>query len=220
MQIRNDYHSQQGQAYTQQHTHHITECFHEEKTKKRQADAAGKTASYQKGDAAKAAVEYVASFSVETMSSNPKKIKQGLIKKFWESLGEEGEDHAAFDLKSALLNGIHGAATAVTNFWDRNMIRPAVTVRDKVKTMPAVAIRQFGKGKEAFGALLSGGMAFGGRKSKEKHRENTEPIKTKRPENHHLTDSYNKSGNYCQLHENLTYQKPKARTEYKTDSKG
>lgn len=209
MQIRNDYHSQQGQSYTQSHTHHITECFHQETEKKKQGGVAGKTSTYQKGDAAKAAVEYVASFSVEEMSANKSKKKPGMIKGFWDSLGEEEGGKGTFDLRQAALNGVHGAAAAMQTFLDKTIIRRVATMKEKVKTMPSQAARQFGKGKEAFGALLSGGMTFGGGRSKGKHQKEKEEIQMKQPENHHLMDSYNKSGNYCQLHENLTYQKPK-----------
>lgn len=209
MQIRNDYQPRQGQAYSQSHSHYITECIHEEESRKRQGGTTGKTTAYQKGDAAKAAVEYVASFSVEGMSANQNKKKTGPIKGFWDSLGDEKAGDNTFDVRQTVLNGIHGAATAIQTFWDKSVVRRATAVKDKAKAMPSQAIRQFGKGKEAFSALLSGGMTFKGGKFKGKHQREKEEIQIKQPENYHLMDSYNKSGNYCQLHENLTYQKPK-----------
>ena len=213
MQIRNDYHPQQGQAYSQPHTHHITECLHEEKEKKKNEVSTKSASSYQKGVAAKAAVEYVASFSVEDMSVNADKKKPGMMKRFWDSLGDGGENAKDFDPRQAVLNGVQAATVAVQGFWERRIIKPVMEAKDKVKTIPSKAIRQFGKGRESFGALLNGGMKFNGGKSKEKEQKKDEEIKARQPENHHLMDSYNKSGDYCLLHENLTYQKPKEKQE-------
>lgn len=211
MQIRNDYNPQQGQAYTHSHTHHITECFHKEAEKKKQGSIAGKATSYQKGDAAKAAVEYVASFSMEEMSVNKSKEKPGMIKGFWEALGEEGEGKSSFDIRQIALNGVHGAAAAIQSFWNKNIVKRTVILKEKVKAIPSLATKKFGKGKEAFGALLSGGMTFAEGKSKGKQQKEKEEVQMKQTQNHHLMDSYNKSGNYCQLNENLTYQKPKGK---------
>ncbi len=219
MQIRNDYHRQQGQAYTQAHTHHITEPFHQETEKKKKEGVAGQASAYQKGDAVKAAVEYVASFSVEEMSANKKEQKSGMIKGLWDALGEEGEGSGSVSARQVLLNGIHAAAAAVQTFWDKTIVKPFQSVREKLKAVPSQAVRQFGKGKDAFNALFSGGMTFGGGKSKERAQKEKDEIQTKQPENHHLMDSYNKSGNYCQLHENLTYQKPKGAIEINQTAK-
>lgn len=213
MQIRNDYHPQQGQAYSQPHTHHITECLHEEKETKKNEVSTKNASAYQKGDAAKAAVEYVASFSVESMSVNADKKKVGIIKRFWESLGDSGENANNFDPRQTALNGIHAATIAVQGIWERRIIKPVKGAKEKLKTIPSKAIRQFGKGKEAFGALLNGGMRFSGGKPKEKEQKKDAGIKAKQPENYHLMDSYNKTGDYCRLHENLTYQKPKGKQE-------
>lgn len=213
MQIRNDYHPRQGQAYNQSHTHHITECIHEETGKKKQGPVVGEMPGYKKGDAAKAAVEYVASFSVEEMSVNAKKTKTGGLKQFWDSLGDDGQANSTIDMKQMVINGIHGVAAGMQAFWDRRIVKPAVALKEKAKTIPSRAVGGFGKGKEAFHALLSGGMTFGKNRSKERKPKEQEEIPVNQPKNHHLTDSYNRSGNYCQLHENLTYQKPKAKAE-------
>jgi len=213
MQIRNDYHPQQGQTYSQSHTHYMTECLHEEKEKRKTEAPAKSVSSYQKGDAAKAAVEYVASFSVEGMSVNAGKKKPGMIRRFWDSLGDSGESVKGIDLRQTALNGVHAATVAIQGFWERRIVKPVTGAKDKAKTIPSQAMRQFGKGKEAFGALLNGGMKFSGGNSKEKEQKKDVQIKAGQPENHHLMDSYNKSGDYCRLHENLTYQKPKETRE-------
>ena len=215
MQIRNDYNPGQGQAYSQAHTHHITECLHEEKDKNKQMPKAAGTGQYQKGDAAKAAIEYVASFSVQEMSVNAGKKSRGGIKGFWDSLGDNGENAKDFDVRQMVLSGIHAAGAVVAGFWERRIANPVLKTKEKMKTIPSQAISQFGKGKEAFHALLNGGMKFGGGRSKEKEQSKNAEIKAKQPEDHHLMDSYNRSGDYCRLPENLTYQKPKDKKERK-----
>lgn len=211
MQIRNDYHSGQGQAYSQSHSHHITECIHQEEHKKKTGNMSARSSMGKQQDTGKAAVEYVASFAVEEMSVNQSSKKKGSIKSFWDSLGEDETSSKSLVDKQAILNGIPAMAAAMQGFWEGKVIKPLVALKDRIKTMPSRAISRFGKDRGNFGELLKGGMLFDGGKSKGKKEQEKEELQMKQPEDQHLLDSYNKSGNYCRLHENLTYQKPKER---------
>ena len=210
MQVQNNYNLYHNQSNHKSHTHHITECMHEEEVKKREGDIGSKnsTSSYQKGDVAKAAVEYVASFSVEEMSVSKKKSGVSTLKGYWDMLGEEQESENAFDLKNSLFNGIHGVAISIQGFFTNKVVNRFVTVKNRIKAMPSSLIKQFGKGKDAFSALTGGNTTFGQKNPNARDKERSEPINTLKPTNEHLMDSYNKTGAYCQLQDNLTYQKP------------
>lgn len=213
MQIGNDYNAYQNLSYGHSHTHHITECMHEEGAKKREGNLGNSNTvnSYQRGDAAKQAMEYIASFSVEAMSENKEKKGIGTLKGYWDSLGEDKEGQTTINLRQSFMNGIHAATSSVQNFFSDKVVHRLVTIREKIKTAPAAAIKRFGKGKEAFDALLGGNTTFGQKNRGNKKRGKEEEIKTEQPVNAHLMDSYNRTGGYCQLQENLTYQKPKSK---------
>ncbi|MBQ9928011.1 MAG: hypothetical protein IJO65_08525 [Lachnospiraceae bacterium] len=218
MQINSDYSGRQSHSYGQSHTHHITECMHDEGVKK-QKENTGSTlkSSYQKGDAAKAAVEYIASFSVEEVRPQKKSAGVGTFKGFWDSLGEDGNGQETFDIRKSVMNGVHGAAAAIQTFFSEKVVNRVAVIKEKAKALPAAATRKLGEGKEAFGALMSGNMSFGQKNPRSKEKNKKEEILAAKPVNEHLMDSYNKTGRYCQIQENLTYQKPK--TQRSTEQK-
>lgn len=213
MQIGNNYNGYQNSSYGHSHTHYITECVHEEEPKKREGGMTGtdKTNTYKRGDAAKQAMEYIASFSVEEISHNKEKKRIGTLKGFWDSLGEDKEGQGTIDLRQNFMNGIHAAVANVQSLFSEKVVHRLVAVREKLKAAPTATIQKFGKGKETFDALLGGSTTFGQKNPDNKKKDKEEEIKTKQPVNTHLMDSYNRMGGYCQLNENLTYQKPKSK---------
>lgn len=213
MQVHNQYPTFHNQSNSQSHTHHITECMHEEEFRKREADMRfksdkGTKSTYQKGDAAKEAVEYVASFSVADKELDKKKFGKRGLKGYWDSLGEDGEE--GFDFRKSISEGAHGAAAAVQSFISFKLLKPYEGVRERIKVLPAALKRHFSKGKEAFDALMEENPGFNQKEKKSNSKKKDESVHSLKPANEHLMDSYNKTGGYCQLQDNLTYQKPKA----------
>ncbi len=212
MQIQNHYNSYQNDFGQKSHTHHITECIHDEdKVKKKESGITHNNASkgYQKNDAAKATMEYVASFSMEELSVNRKKNGAGFWKGYWNSLGEDKNGNGDFDIRKSLTKGIVGISLVMQGFFSDKVAKPLVSVKNRMKTIPTAFIRKFDKGKETFTAFADESHRFGQNAKGEKGKSKKEEMETMPSVSEHLTDSYNKSGRYCRIQENLTYQKPK-----------
>lgn len=228
MEIRNEYTSFNSNKY-HDHTHHITKCLHEESSSQRtqaggaglgKGQAQGKTAEFSRdGDV------YHMSVPVTVSSSKSGKGK-GVLRGLWDALGEEGESKesgrsAMTALKESLLSGIHGAAAALRHSFSRQVIERAKGLRERLRVSAEGGRRFFGRGREAFGTPSDG------KASSRKDRQDKESIRLRQmqeqissPEEQedipmrilvssHLMDSYTKSGEYCQLGENLTYRKEK-----------
>ncbi len=147
----------------------------------------------QKQDTPQVTMEHVASFSVGELDENK-------------------ERKGTFDIRRSLEKEAMGIVAYIRDFWTDKIVKPMISAKNKIKTMPTELIRKFGKGKEAFASLAEEGHKFGQHGKGEKKKGKHEEIETMLPDNAHLTDSYNKSGRYCQIQDNLTYQKPKTKT--------
>lgn len=121
-------------------------------------------------------------------------------------------------LKENMLDGLHGAAQAIKGAFQFQVIDRALNVREKIKSGVQKTFRRSGSDKDTF-AALTGGQTSAGRgkyNTKEKNKgqvtalKKEEDIPMKVLVHSHLMDSYNKKGEYSQLNDNLTYQKPRS----------
>lgn len=147
----------------------------------------------QKKDTSQTKMEQVASFSVGESNQNKEKTEM-------------------IDIRRSLENGAMGVLAYIRDLWADKIVKPMTAAKNKIKTIPTEFIRKFNKGKEAFTSLTREGPGFSHSGKEEKKKGKHEEIDTMLPGNAHLTDSYNKSGRYCQIQDNLTYQKPKTKT--------
>lgn len=220
MQIQNDYRSFQNRNYQQGHQHHITECLHEEKEIKKEGGLSGvlsgakSQTSNQNIQTAPREENFVASgISRETASQKGNK-KTGLVKGLWDALGEEEN----------MLSGVYAAAASFKTAFAHRIVNKWEYVRERIKTGAFSMLKRFGRGRDAFTALSEEGTPSEEKKAKSKAEKQKGQVSTKRREEEipmknlshsHLMDSYSKTGEYCQINENLTYQKPKAFQEEK-----
>lgn len=225
MQIRNDYTSFQNNNYHESHTHHITECHFEEEIAKKQTGGLGpaqQTAAPAKAaEFSKDGDIYHMGITSPVTKSNSGKGKSSLLRGFWDALGDEGTEssrNVMTFLKENMLDGLHGAAQAIKGAFQFQVIDRALNVREKIKSGVQKTFRRSGSDKDTF-AALTGGQTSAGRgkyNSKEKNKgqvtalKKEEDIPMKVLVHSHLMDSYNKKGEYSQLNDNLTYQKPRS----------
>lgn len=239
MQIQGDYHSHSNPGYEPAHTHHITKCLHEEEHTKQQAAAAGiKSKAPSAGSPKESAdINGLDGLAGSIRGKNGTGSgKPGFIREFWNQLGEEKEDGKK---KERILpereearreSGVTAAGISAVSAAIRQLVPTAVitrlgNVREKIKAGIGTALRRFGKREDDFGTLSNPGSYFGGkRKEKEGFSEKTEKgvrqadqeIITATFSDSYLMDSYSKTGRYCRLNENMTYQKSR---EEKEDTK-
>ncbi len=233
MQIRNDYTPFQNKSYQESHMHHITECLHKEQIKKPENGASmasgnetakGSPVKYSKdGDIYQMSAYYAAE------KTNAGKKGRSLLKGLWDSLGDEGAESSSGimnALKGNLLSGIHGAAAGIKTALQYQIINRVRNMWGKIKINGGNALKRFGKNKDTFAALTDGQTPSQRRKSAAGERSGTgqAAVKKKNEEipmrvlvHSHLMDSYSKKGEYCQLNDNLTYQKPGTAAEKKKE---
>ncbi len=230
MQVRNDY-TYQNQNYEHAHSHNITDCLHEE-TKKKQGQVAGGskaessigTHRQQRTDSME--LSYMIQHGREVQKE--KNIGFSKLKGFWESLGEESGEKAQkvpLSIKERVFSHVqgivHSAQTAVHSLFQKKLLHSVTVISKKIKMEISTALRRFKRGKDNFTALTEEGMTSGqnayGRRNGQKGQVATnkkeEEVPLAKLSNSHLMDSYSKTGAYCQLNENLTYQKPKERVD-------
>ena len=227
MEIRNEYTSFNSKKY-HDHTHHITKCLHEERPVKSEAAAQG--AGSGSGTAAGKNVELSRDGDIYHMNASYAAGRRqtgkskSLLKGFWDALGEEGgtegKGHGTMTaFKENLLSGIYGAADALKASFTRRIAVGINRIQERIRTGTQGGRRYFRRSRDAFAALADG-RASSNKEQKDRRRIRQEPLKdqafsTKGQResaekilvNSHLTDSYSKKGEYCQLGENLTYNK-------------
>lgn len=224
MQIRNDYTSFQNRNYQEGHTHHITECLHDDQIKKKEG-AAGPSRSTpvtqsnhvefsKDGDTYQMAGTFV------PVKKDKGKSGIGLIKGFWDALGEEGKGegkNVMAAVKADVLSGIHGAAAAIKDGFQYQIVGRLRSIPAKVKTVVQSAKTRFGRRGDAFAALTDGQTQRRGSSHTEKQGKDGQVTSAKKDEDipmkalkhSHLMDSYSRKGEYCQLNDNLTYRNVK-----------
>ena len=144
------------------------------------------------------------------------------LKGIWDAMGDETQNGS---LKTTLSIGHRGfirqraaaaVSAAVSLVIPSGMINSLENVKEKIKTGTRRILKRLGRKEEAFTALTDTKENFTGRREdgrksgghKEKGtRMKPESISTAGMQDSHLMDSYSKTGAYCRLNENLTYQK-------------
>ncbi|MBD5500585.1 MAG: hypothetical protein HDR10_05150 [Lachnospiraceae bacterium] len=225
MQINSDYTSIQNRNYEKTHTHHhhITECqFHEEGIKKQAGGGPSLTNSGNPSatqTSGKDNEDYI-----NVLNSLPGKTsgKKGTsaAKGFWDALGDEGTENqksVVTIFKENFLTGIHDAVIVMQEGFRHRITDRIPNIREKIKVSAGNAFGKFKKSKESFTALM-GKQASSGREKYEAKGKNSngqvtdeklqEDIPMQMQPHNYLMDSYNKRGEYSQLNDNLTYQKP------------
>lgn len=225
MQIRNDYTSFQNRNYQESHTHHVTECLKDDQVKQKEgafgADEGepgvkSSTISFSKdGDT------YRMSGDPLTVQNRVEKSEGGIFKDFWDALGEEtsGKKENTLNLwRDHLLSGIHGAAASIRDMFHHQVVERVQSVPVKVKAVLRSAGARLRRGEDAFSSLTDGQTPSGKNDSAKERRKSTQaasarkesdaPMKVLR--HSHLMDSYSRTGEYCQLNDNLTYGKNKS----------
>lgn len=186
MQIRNDYNPYSGTGYQQSHTHHITECLHEDKKKQQGAAAAGIRKDENSSAGQKPAVKEI--------------HVEGLSPKVGEIISRRGVSMVAAAIKQSF-------SAHIVNKWE--------AVKEKIKVGIHSALKRF-KGEDSFAALTDTGSRQTGAKDSDRRQiaerdrstgTKTEDIQVAYRSDSHLLDSYSSTGEYCRLNENLTYHK-------------
>lgn len=230
MKVGNHYGTFGQNNYEQPHSHHVTDCLHEESSKMPEGGMNGsKTGST--ADAAAGVIYEKTGHTYEYAGKTEavrdrRKWSLSAVKGFWNALGEEGEADrlglpSRFSLKDSILPGIAGAAAAFRERISGSLANRIKGIRNRLKTEISASLKRFGKGREAFTALSDQktsshqkNLYSGAGSRKEQLQTARKEEKPMKPLVHsHLMDSYSKTGAYCQLNENLTYQKPDGRVQ-------
>lgn len=222
MQIQSDYNSYSGTGYEQKHDHHITKCLHEEQQEYNKAAAAGIRKDAFSAEKSRKDLKKEITFTHEEarkQSVGTKKGK-GFVKGLWDSLGEEGENdrQGIFSSGGSHMGtrGIDAVSSAIKQIFPYRIINKWENVREKIRVSVSTALKRFGKDGAAFGALTDPKGHFTGKREADKQLEEDKEKDTRQKEgaiptaflsDSHLMDSYSKTGAYCRLNENLTYQK-------------
>lgn len=223
MRIEGDTTAYSGNQLTHSHTHHITKCLHEEETDKKNAAAAGiRKDTYQAAEKTMSEEEpMIAELGTGTRRTGRKtRTGTGFFREMWEAMGEEGtaekrsilsvfdRDGSGRGVREMLLTVRQNISDYIVNKWE--------TVRDKIKISTQSALKRFGKNQDGFAMSSDIGQQAPGnnrRRAWEKEndqkgtRQNQEEIPTAYQAENHLMDSYSKTGEYCKINENLTFQK-------------
>ncbi len=220
MQIQNNYDTHSQSGYQKSHTHHITKCMYEEGTKKQETAAsamkgAPDAVQYTKGTVEGKVYEYGQN---QTRQIN-KTRKKSLIRGFWDALGDEGgrEEQEVWEKEeTAKSAGANLISSAIRQALPHYVINKWESVKEKLKVGVGVALKRFKKEQDDFGALPDPKGRFTQKRNKSGHlSENIgkgtrrKPVEITTPESSesYLMDSYSKTGEYCQLNENLSYRK-------------
>lgn len=226
MQIRNDYTSFQNRNYQEGHTHHITECLHDEQSKKKEgASGAGQSQQIVQGndlEFSKDGDSYQMSMDSKAVKKTSQKSGTSLVKGLWDALGDEnsGNNKSVMDIiNENLLSGIHGAASSLKDRFQYHFMERIQGFPARLKEIVKGAGAGFRRTKDTF-AALTGGQTSKKRESSHGGKQKTEgqvtaakkdtDIPMKILKHSHLMDSYSRQGEYCQLNDNLTYRKTRS----------
>lgn len=221
MQIQGDY-SYSNNTYEHKHTHHITKCLHEEQHERQQTAAAGMkndTLSMQ-------SIRQEAEQEPLNLYETARKLTEGdgkdtgFFKGIWDAMGDEAaQSGQKTSLSPVRRIGVKTAAalsSVARLIIPYGMINNLENIKEKIKAGTRSILKRLGKKEEAFTALTDPKESFTGRKEGDRkppeHKEkgtrmNAEFIPSVEIKDTHLMDSYSKTGAYCRLNENLTYQK-------------
>ncbi|MBD5548181.1 MAG: hypothetical protein HDQ97_12390 [Lachnospiraceae bacterium] len=224
MQIRNDFTSFSGREYQNSHTHHITKCLHEEEHKRQEAAASGmKQGTADSAASQKTQQDVVFEHGIGT-GKQASQVKKGLgtLRDIWDSMGDEKgkEDLGALPVarESFFHNSINTVSLAFRAVISDRIVNKWESARERIKVNIKSALKRFSKNRDTFSTLSDPKGRFTGKKDTEEQYNQRPGKGTRRKEadlrtavlsDTHLMDSYSKTGEYCRLNENLTYQKNK-----------
>ena len=214
------------------HTHHFTECLHEEQVMKKPeggAPASAGAALEIQGNSTAGKAENIVPETQTGGSSFGKKVL-GFVQGIWDAMGKEGSHQqnpvTIYEREDAasgkgLLRSVSVASSAIKQSFSVQVVGRLETVREKIKVGVHTALKRFGKDSEPFGtltdpgtgSLLGGRAGSGARRRGNKsgtRQDRNQVIRTVQMSDEHLMDSYSKSGTYCKINENLTYQQGRA----------
>lgn len=224
MQIRNDFTSFSGREYQNSHTHHITKCLHEDEHKRQEAAAAGikKNDSEGSSTSQKTQQETVFEHGIGTGKLNQTRKGFGTLRGIWDSMGDEksGEKQETFPAaKEGFFRGsVHAVSAVFQRVVTDRIMNKWGSVREKIRVNIKTALKRFSRERDTFGTLSDPKGRFTGKKDTEEQsdqrtgkgtRKADPDLRTAVMSDTHLMDSYSKTGEYCRLNENLTYQKNK-----------
>ncbi len=221
MQIQGDY-SYSNNTYDHKHTHHITKCLHEEQHERQQIAAAGMkndTLSMQNARQ-EAEQEPLNLYEAAKKLTEGNGKGTGFFKGIWDAMGDEaaqsGQNTPLSPVRRIGVKTAAALSSVARLIIPYGMINNLENIKEKIKAGTRSILKRLGKKEEAFTALTDPKESFTGRKEggrkppehKEKGtRMNAEFIPSVEIKDTHLMDSYSKTGAYCRLNENLTYQK-------------
>lgn len=223
MRIESDTTSYLGNQLAHSHTHHITKCLHEEEADRKSGAAAGiRKDAYQAAEKAMSEEGSMAAELGAGMRRSGRKTGTGVgfFRGVWEAMGEEGKDKRENILpvfnRDRSGRGVREMLLTVRQNLSDYIVNKLETVRDKIKIGTRLARKRFGKNQDGFTMSSDIGQQAPGnnnRRTWEKEndkkgtRQNREELPTAYQADNHLMDSYSKTGEYCKINENLTFQK-------------
>ncbi len=225
MQIQSDYNSFSSTGYNQKHNHHITKCLHEEQSEQNKFGASGRKKDMVSADKSQEGFKQEIVYTHEEVQKSSGGVKKGMgfIKGIWDSMGDEKtEEHKKISLSDSRYVGIRGidaVSSAIKQIFPNRIVNKWESIREKIKVSISNTLKRFGKENEAFNALTDPKGRFTGKRETDRHlkeskeksgREKEGEIPAALLSDSHLMDSYSKTGAYCRLNENLTYQKKSA----------
>lgn len=228
MQIQSNFNSYPNKNYDHNHTHHITKCLHEEQQERRESAAAGVRNGRPEAKNTQDDTKPETSFSYGNVQGRPAGTRKGIgfFKGIWDALGEKKTAEQQNILPSENGYGRGKAmeiiSTSMRRMIPHRLINKLENTREKIRAGISATLKRFGKRNEtgkresAFGALSDPGGHFTGKRENSRHweerkekgtRQTAESVPDAAWQDSHLMDSYSKTGAYCRLNENLTYQK-------------
>ncbi len=219
MQIRSDYTGFSGKGYQDNYLYKNKDAARE-KENDSQADRTQTDRIRQDGDHAETALyrkrESTYSRDGDTCQithtvekeESEKNTHTGLLKELWNSLGDEGQTAGTGGQSLHLMGSFQNIKTAIQTFIREHITEP-------VREFPQKIQKILGRRKEMLGTLADGSMAGEGSMPGQSGDEKDKKDKEWKPwedeslgkmlHTSHLTDSYTRTGEYCSLSENVTY---------------
>lgn len=214
MQIHSDYTGFSGKGYQDNYLYKNKEAARE-KENDSQADrirpdgANAGTSVYRKRESIYSRDGDTCQITRTVEKEEPEKnTRTGLLKELWNSLGDEGQTVGEGGQALHLMGSFQNIKTAILTFVREHITEPAKEFPQKIQKI-------FGRRKEMLGTLADGqtagegGMPGHSEDEKDKKDKEWKPWEDeslgKMLHTSHLTDSYTRTGEYCSLSENVTY---------------
>lgn len=214
MQIRSDYTGFSGKGYQDSYLYRNKEAV-KEKENDSQADrirpdgAQAETALYRKRESTYSRDGDTCQITQTVEKKEPdKNTGTSILKDLWNALGDEGQTAGTGGQSLHLMGSFQNIKAAIQTFVREHITEP-------VREFPQKIQKILGRRKEMSDSLADGKMTgeggMPGHSDEEKNKRDKEwkPWEDeslgKMLHTSHLTDSYTRTGEYCSLSENVTY---------------